>query len=135
MLDAADDSDAAAPGQSICWRPASRLHGKGDVFIGIDQPDIERIARDVLRRARHHRQVLQTHLMFVMRPGFVGEGAALRPQLRSRPCLLRIEMGEAHDARRQALLVAVELADLDFRADLAMANIDARQRDVLLEQG
>jgi len=44
-------------------------------------------------------------------------------------------MGEAHDARRQALLVAVELADLDFRADLAMANIDARQRDVLLEQG
>src|SRR5947208_5016949 len=50
------------------------------------------------------------------------------------PGLLRIGMSEAYDARRQALLMAVELADLDFRADLGMADIDSRQRDILLEE-
>ena len=37
-------------------------------------------------------------------------------------------MSEAHDARRQALLMAVELADLDFRADLGMADVDTRRQ-------
>ena len=39
------------------------------------------------------------------------------PPLRAHPRLLRIVMREAHDARGQALLLAVELADLDLGAD------------------
>ena len=40
-------------------------------------------------------------------------------------------MREAHDARRQALLLAVELADLDLGADLGMGDVEPRKRDGL----
>src|SRR5438552_3579770 len=43
-------------------------------------------------------------------------------------------MSKPYDARRQALLMAVELADFDLRADLGMADIDSRQCDILLEE-
>src|SRR5688572_12184640 len=51
------------------------------------------------------------------------------------PHLLRIVMREAHDAGRQALLVAVELADLHLGADLGRGDIEPGERDVLLEDG
>ena len=54
-----------------------------------------------------------------------------RIAVRSRPRahLFRIVVGEAHDARRQALLLAVQLADLHRRADLAgAAHRPARAR-------
>ena len=38
-------------------------------------------------------------------------------------------MREAHDARRQALLVAVKLADLDLGADLGMGDVEPRECD------
>ena len=42
-------------------------------------------------------------------------------------------MREAHDPRGQPLLMAVELADLDLRPDVAMGDIDAGKRDRLLQ--
>src|SRR5262245_61338092 len=50
------------------------------------------------------------------------------------PCLLGIKMRKAHDAAWQALLMAVELADLDFCADCRMSDINASERDVFLEE-
>src|SRR5262245_6025227 len=42
-------------------------------------------------------------------------------------------MREAHYPRRQPLLVAVELADLDARPNIAMGDIDAGKRDGFLQ--
>ena len=42
-------------------------------------------------------------------------------------------MREAHDPRRQPLLLAVELADLDLGPDAAMGDIDPGERDGLLQ--
>src|ERR1044071_5812715 len=44
-------------------------------------------------------------------------------------------MREARDAGGQALLMAVELADLDRGADRGMGDVDPRQGYILLEQG
>src|SRR5215208_747957 len=49
--------------------------------------------------------------------------------------LVRIVMRKAHDLGRDPLLVPVELADLDGAADLARADIDARERDRLAQHG
>ena len=51
--------------------------------------------------------------------------------LGTRPGLLRIVVGELDDPARQALLVAVELTNFDFRIGPAVQGIDAGQRDVL----
>src|SRR6476646_11560918 len=58
---------------------------------------------------------------------------AAKSQLRAHPRLLRIVVREAHDARRQALLVAVELADLDLSADPGMGDVEPRKRDGLIQ--
>src|SRR6476469_9357620 len=58
---------------------------------------------------------------------------AAKSQLHTHPRLLRIVVREAHDARRQALLVAVELADLDLSADPGKGDAEPRKRDGLLQ--
>src|SRR5919201_5162991 len=55
--------------------------------------------------------------------------------LRARPCLLRIVEREAHHRRRDPLLEAVELADLDLGPELRIAHVHPAERDVLLQHG
>ena len=51
-----------------------------------------------------------------------------------RPLLLRVVEREPHDRRRDPLLVAVELADLDLGAGLGVLHGHAAQRDVLAQR-
>src|SRR5690348_2884425 len=53
--------------------------------------------------------------------------------LRSRLQLLRIVEGETHDNGRDALLLAVQFADLDLSAERRVGNIHSAERDVLLQ--
>jgi hypothetical protein len=52
-----------------------------------------------------------------------------------RPLLGRIEMREADHPRRQALLLAVELADLELGAFVRMGDVDPGESDGLAEDG
>src|SRR3954447_17894358 len=56
-----------------------------------------------------------------------------RADSRTRALLLRVVERERHDRRRDPLLVAVELADLDLRADLGVLRRHPAQRDVLAQ--
>ena len=49
--------------------------------------------------------------------------------------LVRIKVREGHDARRNALLVAVELTDLDLGTGCGMSHVHATQRDHSSEDG
>ena len=51
----------------------------------------------------------------------------------ARPRLVRVVEREADDGRRDALLEAVELADLERRPELRVLDRHSRERDVLLE--
>src|SRR3954447_15063839 len=52
----------------------------------------------------------------------------------TRALLLRVVERERHDGRRDPLLVAVELADLDLRADLGVLRRHPAQGDVLAQR-
>src|SRR3954469_24466159 len=54
-----------------------------------------------------------------------------RADSRTRALLLRVVERERHDRRRDPLLVAVELADLDLRADVGVLRRHPAQGDVL----
>ncbi len=57
------------------------------------------------------------------------------PALSAHSHLFRVVVREAHDARRQALLLAVELADFDLAAGLIVSDIDPGERDRLPQDG
>src|SRR4051794_34759436 len=65
--------------------------------------------------------------------GFIFDLACISKLSPSDPLLLGIIMRERHDHRRQALLLAIELADLDRGARRCMMDIDPRQRDGAVE--
>src|SRR5262249_49669652 len=54
-------------------------------------------------------------------------------QSRAHSRFLRIVVREAHDACRQTLLMPIKLADFDFSSELARSDIDAGERDRLLQ--
>ena len=66
--DAANDLDACPQRDRISRKPARRVHGKQDVFLGADKSDIERIARDVAPGAGHHGQGSKAWFVLVMTP-------------------------------------------------------------------
>src|SRR4029077_19453085 len=56
------------------------------------------------------------------------------PRLAARALLLGVVERERHDRRRDPLLVAVELADLDLRPDLRETRRHPAERDVLAQR-
>jgi hypothetical protein len=65
---AADDLDRRAQRHGIGGIPAGRVHGANNVALIADQRDVDGIARNALRGARHHRQFRQSALVLIMRP-------------------------------------------------------------------
>ena len=84
--------------------------------------------------ASHDRAVLKQRLR--ARAGPCGKSAQAETVSAIVPAhspFFRVEVGEGDDAGRDTLLMAVELADLDFRAGRRMGHIHAAERDHLAE--
>ncbi len=65
---AADDLDRGSQRHGIGGKPAGGRHRAQHVLVVADQADIDRIAGNALRGARHHRQIGEALLVLVMRP-------------------------------------------------------------------
>ena len=65
---AAGDLDRGFQGDGIGGKPARRVHRAKHFLLVADQPDIDGVAGNALRGARHHRQVGEALLVLVVRP-------------------------------------------------------------------
>ena len=115
-------------------------HHKGRIHHGLPQQRLQ-VAVTGTMAPMHHTPWLEAHGRYDEDVSLGQEGrrgigvarGAKGPPLRAHPHLLRIVMREAHDPGGQPLLLAVELADFDHGADVAMGDIDAGKRDRLLQ--
>ena len=51
---AANDFDARAQSNRVCWKPARRMHSAENIFSAADKPYVERISWNAAAGARHH---------------------------------------------------------------------------------